>query len=78
MSKILLIFLFYISRFFTSFAFVCINFLLGATSSHIRTLKISSAFCASQIETLYIFLTSGSIVVAQSSSGFISQRPLYL
>gem|GEM_PF-3194804 len=41
-------------------------------------LNISSDFSASSIVTLYIFLCSGSIVVSQSCSGFISQRPLYL
>lgn len=58
------------------FAFASMKARRGGTSSPISIEKISLATCASSIETCCRIRVSGSIVVSQSCSAFISPRPL--
>ncbi len=58
------------------FAFASMKARRGGTSSPISIEKISLATCASSIETCCRIRVSGSIVVSQSCSAFISPSPL--
>jgi len=58
------------------FAWLSMKRLRGATSSPISMLKILSASTASSTETCRMVRCSGSMVVSQRVSGFISPRPL--
>ena len=59
------------------FAFASINARRGGTSSPISMLNVRSASRASSTPTLRNTRASGSMVVSQSCSAFISPRPLY-
>ena len=63
---------------FAIFALDWMNDLRAETSSPMSTLNARSAWAASSIVTCLSTRALGSIVVSQSSSGFISPRPLYL
>ena len=57
-------------------AFSWMNSLRGSTWSPMRSVKVSSAACASVRVTRRSFLVRGFIVVSQSCSELISPRPL--
>lgn len=71
------IYWFYTSRLATVFARDWMKCLRGGTSSPMSIRNTSSARSASSTVTRNIFRCTGSIVVSQSCSGFISPRPLY-